>query len=386
MTQLLLAIIYLAFISLGLPDGLLGAAWPTMYQEFAVPVSYAGAVSMIISFGTILSSLQSDRLTRKLGTGKVTAISVGMTAAALFGFSFSHSFVAVCLWAIPYGLGAGSVDASLNNYVALHYESRHMSWLHCMWGIGATLGPYVMGYALTGGKGWNAGYRYIGIMQIVLTAVLVCSLPLWVKRKEEGTGGAEADAKALSIREVLKIRGAKEVMFCFFCYCALESTAGLWSSSYLTLQKGIPAETAASYAGMFYLGITIGRALSGFITMKLNDVQMIRMGQCIIALGIIVVFLPGAAVVSLVGLVLIGLGCAPVYPCIIHSTPAHFGEDKSQAVIGIQMASAYVGSCLMPPVFGLIANNISVALFPVYLVVILLIMIVMHELLVRKTS
>ena len=386
MTQLLLAIIYLAFISLGLPDGLLGAAWPTMYQEFAVPVSYAGAVSMIISFGTILSSLQSDRLTRKLGTGKVTAISVGMTAAALFGFSFSHSFVAVCLWAIPYGLGAGSVDASLNNYVALHYESRHMSWLHCMWGIGATLGPYVMGYALTGGKGWNAGYRYIGIMQIVLTAVLVCSLPLWVKRKEEGTGGAEVDAKALSIREVLKIRGAKEVMICFFCYCALESTAGLWSSSYLTLQKGIPAETAASYAGMFYLGITIGRALSGFITMKLNDVQMIRMGQCIIALGIIVVFLPGAAVVSLVGLVLIGLGCAPVYPCIIHSTPAHFGEDTSQAVIGIQMASAYVGSCLMPPVFGLIANNISVALFPVYLVVILMIMIVMHELLVRKTS
>ncbi len=386
MTQLLLAIIYLAFISLGLPDGLLGAAWPTMYQEFAVPVSYAGAVSMIISFGTILSSLQSDRLTRRLGTGKVTAISVGMTAAALCGFSVSHSFVAVCLWAIPYGLGAGSVDASLNNYVALHYESRHMSWLHCMWGIGATLGPYVMGYALTGGKGWNAGYRYIGIMQIVLTAVLVCSLPLWVKRKEEGTGGTEADAKALSIREVLKIRGAKEVMFCFFCYCALESTAGLWSSSYLTLQKGIPAETAASYAGMFYLGITIGRALSGFITMKLNDVQMIRMGQCIIALGIIVVFLPGAAVVSLVGLVLIGLGCAPVYPCIIHSTPAHFGEDKSQAVIGIQMASAYVGSCLMPPVFGLIANNISVALFPVYLVVILMIMIVMHELLVRKTS
>ena len=386
MTQLLLAIIYLAFISLGLPDALLGAAWPTMYQEFAVPVSYAGAVSMIISFGTILSSLQSDRLTRKLGTGKVTAISVGMTAAALFGFSFSHSFVAVCLWAIPYGLGAGSVDASLNNYVALHYESRHMSWLHCMWGIGATLGPYVMGYALTGGRGWNAGYRYIGIMQIVLTAVLVCSLPLWVKRKEEGTGGAEMDAKALSIREVLKIRGAKEVMFCFFCYSALESTAGLWSSSYLTLQKGIPAETAASYAGMFYLGITIGRALSGFITMKLNDVQMIRMGQCIIALGIIVVFLPGAAVVSLVGLVLIGLGCAPVYPCIIHSTPAHFGEDKSQAVIGIQMASAYVGSCLMPPVFGLIANNISAALFPVYLVVILMIMIVMHELLVKKTS
>ena len=386
MTLLLLAIIYLAFISLGLPDGLLGAAWPTMYQEFAVPVSYAGAVSMIISFGTIISSLQSDRLTRKLGTGKVTAISVGMTAAALFGFSFSHSFAAVCLWAIPYGLGAGSVDASLNNYVALHYESRHMSWLHCMWGIGATLGPYVMGYALTGGKGWNAGYRYIGIMQIILTAILVFSLPLWAKRNEEGVSGSEVEEKALSIREVLNIRGAKEVMFCFFCYCALESTAGLWSGSFLTLQKGIPADTAASFAGMFYLGITIGRALSGFITMKLNDIQMIRMGQGIIAVGIVVLFLPGPSVLSLIGLVLIGLGCAPVYPCIIHSTPAHFGADKSQAVIGIQMASAYVGSCLMPPVFGLIANHISVALFPVYLAVILLIMIVMHEMLVKKTS
>lgn len=386
MVQLLLVIIYLAFISLGLPDSLLGSAWPTMYPEFGVPVSYAGIISMIISFGTILSSLQSDRLTRKLGTGKVTAISVAMTAVALLGFSFTHSFWLLCLWAIPYGLGAGSVDASLNNYVALHYESRHMSWLHCMWGVGATVGPYIMGYALTQGKGWNMGYRYIGMIQIVLTAILIFSLPLWKGRSKGDSEADEASEKLLTIGEVLKIRGAKEVMFCFFCYCALESTTGLWASSYLTLHKGMSAETAAGYAGMFFLGITIGRAISGFITLKLNDIQMIRLGQVLIMMGLFAMFLPGRVELSLVGLTLIGLGCAPIYPCIIHSTPAHFGEDKSQAVIGIQMASAYVGSCLMPPVFGLLANNISVSLFPVFLLLVLILMVVMHELLVKETA
>lgn len=386
MVQLLLVIIYLAFISLGLPDSLLGSAWPTMYPEFGVPVSYAGIISMIISFGTILSSLQSDRLTRKLGTGKVTAISVAMTAVALLGFSFTHSFWLLCLWAIPYGLGAGSVDASLNNYVALHYESRHMSWLHCMWGVGATVGPYIMGYALTQGKGWNMGYRYIGMIQIVLTAILIFSLPLWKGRSKGDSEAGETSEKPLTIGEVLKIRGAKEVMFCFFCYCALESTTGLWASSYLTLHKGMSAETAAGYASMFFLGITIGRAISGFITLKLNDIQMIRLGQVLIMVGLVAMFLPGRVELSLVGLTLIGLGCAPIYPCIIHSTPAHFGEDKSQAVIGIQMASAYVGSCLMPPVFGFLANNISVSLFPVFLLLVLILMVVMHELLVKKTA
>lgn len=386
MVQLLLVIIYLAFISLGLPDSLLGSAWPTMYPEFGVPVSYAGIISMIISFGTILSSLQSDRLTRKLGTGKVTAISVAMTAVALLGFSFTHSFWLLCLWAIPYGLGAGSVDASLNNYVALHYESRHMSWLHCMWGVGATVGPYIMGYALTQGKGWNMGYRYIGMIQIVLTAILIFSLPLWKGRSKGDSEAGETSEKPLTIGEVLKIRGAKEVMFCFFCYCALESTTGLWASSYLTLHKGMSAETAAGYASMFFLGITIGRAISGFITLKLNDIQMIRLGQVLIMVGLVAMFLPGRVELSLVGLTLIGFGCAPIYPCIIHSTPAHFGEDKSQAVIGIQMASAYVGSCLMPPVFGFLANNISVSLFPVFLLLVLILMVVMHELLVKKTA
>lgn len=387
MVHLLLAIIYLAFISLGLPDALLGAAWPSMYPQFDVPVSYAGIISMIIALGTVVSSLQSDRLTKKLGTGKVTALSVLMTAMALFGFATSHSFGMLCLWAIPYGLGAGSVDASLNNYVALHYESRHMSWLHCMWGVGASAGPYIMGYALTAGWGWNSGYHIIAVLQIVLTAILLCSLPLWKQRPAEVLqDGKVQNVKALSIREVLQLAGAREILVCFFCYCALEQTTGLWASSYLTLHKGVSADTAASFASMFYLGITVGRALSGFLTMKLNDVQMIRLGEVIIGIGVLVMLLPFGQSLSLAGLILIGLGCAPVYPCVIHSTPAHFGADKSQAIIGIQMACAYVGTCLMPPVFGLIANHITVALLPVYLLIILVLMVIMHELLCKKTD
>ena len=387
MVHLLLAIIYLAFISLGLPDALLGAAWPSMYPQFDVPVSYAGIISMIIALGTVVSSLQSDRLTKKLGTGKVTALSVLMTAMALFGFATSHSFGMLCLWAIPYGLGAGSVDASLNNYVALHYESRHMSWLHCMWGIGASAGPYIMGYALTAGWGWNSGYHIIAVLQIVLTAILLCSLPLWKQRPAEVLqDGKVQNVKALSIREVLQLAGAREILVCFFCYCALEQTTGLWASSYLTLHKGVSADTAATFASMFYLGITVGRALSGFLTMKLNDVQMIRLGEVIIGIGVLVMLLPFGQSLSLAGLILIGLGCAPVYPCVIHSPPAHFGADKSQAIIGIQMACAYVGTCLMPPVFGLIANHITVALLPVYLLIILVLMVIMHELLCKKTA
>ncbi len=386
MFQLLLMIIYLAFISLGLPDSLLGSAWPTMYQEFSVPVSYAGGISMIISVGTIVSSLQSDRLTKKFGTGKVTAASVLMTAAALFGFSISHSYAALCLWAIPYGLGAGSVDASLNNYVALHYASRHMSWLHCMWGVGASLGPYIMGYALTGGQSWNMGYRYIAILQIALTAILIFSLPLWKKQgtDDTGQGNGEDGAKALSLGEIIKIPGAKEIMIAFFCYCALEQTAGLWASSYLVLRQGLSAETAAGFASMFFIGITAGRALSGFLTMKWNDTQMIRIGQGLIFCGIVLLFLPFGNVSALSGLIFTGLGCAPIYPSIIHSTPEHFGADKSQAMIGVQMASAYVGTCLMPPIFGFIANHISVSLFPAYLLAILVLMAVMHKKMLGK--
>lgn len=378
----LLAIIYLSFISLGLPDALLGAAWPNMYPQFQVPISYAGIISMIIALGTIISSLQSDRLTRKFGTGKVTAVSVGITALALWGFSISHSFILLCLWAIPYGLGAGSVDASLNNYVALHYSSKHMSWLHCMWGIGATLGPYIMGAVLTGGATWNTGYRIISVLQIALTAVLIFSLPKW--KGQNTSSGETVHGKALSLKEILAIPGAKAVMICFFCYCAIESTTMLWASSYLHLSKGVDAKTAASFAGMFCIGITIGRGINGFIAIKLKDRQMIRMGQAIILTGIIVMILPFGKTVSLIGFSLIGLGCAPVYPCIIHSTPSHFGAERSQAIIGVQMASAYVGTCLMPPLFGLIANHISIRLLPVYLLILLALMVYMHELLERK--
>ena len=386
MFHLLLAIIYLSFISLGLPDALLGSAWPVMYGELAVPVSYAGMISMIIAAGTIISSLLSDWLTYKLGTGKVTAISVAMTAAALFGFSTCNAFWMLCLWAIPYGLGAGSVDASLNNYVALHYASRHMSWLHCMWGVGASVGPYIMGFVLSGGGHWTGGYRCIGILQIILTAILFLSLPLWKSRKDAAGEDEKAEAKPLTPGQILQIPGAKEIMVTFFCYCAVEQTAGLWASSYLALYKGVPGETAASFASMFFIGITVGRALNGFLTMKFSDTQLIRIGQGIILLGIVAMLLPLGEAVSLAGLILIGLGCAPIYPCIIHSTPAHFGADKSQALIGVQMASAYIGTCLMPPLFGLIAGHVSIVLLPVYLLAILILMAVMHERMLKRVT
>ena len=386
MFQLLLAIIYLAFISLGLPDSLLGAAWPSMYPEFQVPVSYAGIISMVIALGTVISSLMSDRLTKRLGAGLVTAISVAMTALALFGFSFSHSFWVLILWSIPYGLGAGSVDAALNNYVALHYKSRHMSWLHCMWGVGASAGPYIMGFALSHGQNWNGGYRYIGILQVILTFILFISLPLWKKEKKDAASESDATSDhILTLREIFAIPGVKSVMLMFFCYSAIEQTSGLWASSYLVLHKGVAPETAATFASLFYIGITIGRAISGFITMKLNDTQMIRLGQGIILLGVLALFLPLGSTISLIGFILIGLGCAPIYPCIIHSTPDHFGADRSQAIIGVQMASAYVGTCLMPPVFGLIANNITVALLTAYLILFLVLLSVMHEILIQKT-
>ncbi|MBT1165832.1 MFS transporter [Bifidobacterium simiarum] len=399
MGNLLLAVIYAAFISLGLPDAVLGSAWPVMYQQFGVPVSYAGTISMIISAGTIISALMSDRLTLKLGAGKVTVISVAMTAVALGGFSFSSAFWMLCLWAIPYGLGAGGVDAALNNYVALHYASRHMSWLHCMWGLGASAGPYIMSFALTGGFGWNSGYRWIAILQVGLTALLILSLPLWRTRSGEAAassadGKAESESsssesspepqseprKALGLLDVFAIRGAKSILIMFFCYSALEMTTGLWAASYMVLDHGVDAKQAAAWASLFYVGITVGRAVSGFLTMRFNDPTMIRIGQVLVACGIVLMLLPiPGDLTTLAGLIVVGLGCAPIYPCVIHSTPAYFGADKSQAIVGVQMACAYVGSLSAPPVFGWIANHVTIALFPWFLVVILLLMVIMHE-------
>ena len=381
MVHLLLALIYLSFISLGLPDGLLGAAWPSMYAELGAPVSAAGVIFVIISIGTVISSLFSERLNIRLGPGKVTAISVAMTAAALMGFSSCSSLWQLCLWAIPYGLGAGSVDACLNNYVALHYASRHMSWLHCMWGIGASAGPYIMGAVLTAGGHWSRGYQLIGLIQIVLTAVLLLSLPLW---KNSGSRESSPGHEPLSLKQVSRIPGVKAMLLSFFCYCATEQTVGLWAGSYLVLDRGFSPELAASFAGLFFMGIALGRALNGFFTLKFTDTQLTRAGFCIILLGIAAVLLPLGNTAALIGLSLIGLGCAPVYPSIIHATPGRFGAEHSQAVIGVLMASAYLGNCLMPPIFGLIANHISISLLPVYLLLILVLMASMHRLALKR--
>ena len=383
MASLLLPVIYLAFISLGLPDSLLGSAWPSMVGQLGADLSWAGIVSMIISAGTIVSSLCSERLNARLGTGGVTVVSVLLTAAALFGFSTCTRFWQLCVWAVPYGLGAGSVDAALNAYVSLHYKSRHMSWLHCMWGVGASAGPVIMGRALAGGS-WQGGYRIISLIQFGLTAVLLLSLPLW-KRPEKTPEGADYTPEHRTLPQLLRMPGVPQVLLCFFCYCALESTAGMWAASYCTLVRGIDAGTAAGWASTFYLGITIGRGVCGFLTIKINDQNMIRLGQVLIALGVVLVLLPAGQGVLFAGLVTIGLGCAPVYPSIIHETPTNFGREVSLAMTGIQMAFAYVGSCLMPPLFGLLAQYVTPALYPWFLAALLALMFAMAESLHRRT-
>lgn len=376
MFHLLLAIIYLAFISLGLPDSLLGSAWPGMYRGLSVPLSYAGYISMIITGGTILSSLSSGRLVRTLGTGLVTFISVAMTAAALFGFSVSGSFAALCLWAVPYGLGAGSVDAVLNNFIAIHYKAKHMSWLHCFWGIGATLGPYIMGRSLAGPLGWNQGYRIVSILQIVLTILLLLSLPLW---KTAGANTAEDSSApaSLKIGQILALPGAKQTLTAFFCYCSLEQVTGLWGSSYLVLEKGVPAGDAASLISLFFLGITGGRFLSGFLTLRLSTGNLIRLGQGTALSGILLLAFSNGHLLLCAALLLIGFGCAPIYPCLLHQTPERFGVQASQSMMGLQMASAYLGSMVSPPIAGLLTEKLSPLACPVFQFLFMLTMIFM---------
>ena len=383
MLTLLLAIIYMSFISLGLPDSLLGAAWPSMYEGLHVPLSYAGIVSVMIAVGTIVSSLLSARLIRKIGTGKVTAISVLLTALALLGFSFSHSFLQLCLWTIPYGLGAGAVDTALNNFVALHYKARHMSWLHCFWGVGASIGPYIMGYCLTGNLGWNSGFRAVGLIQVVLTAILFISLPLWKKSAISQEEEPKA-VKNLKLKELTLIKGAKPAMFAFLLYCGLESTTGLWGSTYMVAAKGLSADAAAKWMSMFYLGITGGRLLSGFVTMKLSSRSMIRLGQAIALAGTVVILLPLPNYSVYIGFVLIGLGCAPIYPSLMHTTPENFGREQSQAMMGIQTACAYLGATLAPPLTGLLVERVSVKLYPYLLLSMVILMIAAVERLYGK--
>lgn len=379
---LLLILIYIAFISLGLPDSLLGSGWPAMHIELKVPVSYMGIISMIISGGTIVSSLFSDRLTRKLGTRIVTVISVFLTAIALFGFSLSNQFWMLVLFAIPYGLGAGAIDAALNNYIALHYASKHMSWLHCFWGVGTIVSPFIMSYALTN-LTWNHGYRIVGMIQLAIGVLLLITLPVWKVNKKTDV----QEQKSLGLLATLKIKGVPFLLIGFFAYCAAEATAMGWASTYFVEVKGIPAEQAAILASLFYIGITAGRFLSGFITDKLGDRKMIVIGTCILVCGILSLMIPvNSSILSFAGFIVIGFGCAPIYPCIIHSTPHNFGAENSGAIIGIQMTSAYVGSTFIPPLFGLLGNSIGFSIMPVYLLVFVILMICMTELTFRITK
>ena len=370
----LLCLIYLAFVSLGLPDALLGSAWPVMSQQFYVPMSYMGIVSLLISGFTVLSSLLSGRVNSRFGTGKVAAFSVAMTAIAIFGFACSSRYWMLCVWAIPYGLGAGSVDAGLNNYVANHYASSHMNWLHCMWGLGAAIGPYVMGGVLTGNHTWNMGYVYVGLFQILLTLVLLFSIPKWKNNRVD----SEKRTKALSLMEILKIPGVKEGLLIFLCYSAIESIGGHWASSYLAFHLGMTEDKAASLAGMFYLGITVGRAISGFATYRFSDRQMSYIGMSTVLAGIITMLVTKNQTLTVIGFTVTGLGCAPIFPCIIHNTPELFGADRSQSVIGVQMASFYLGTCLFPPAFGVLADWIGIGCMPVTLLIALWVMLLLY--------
>jgi fucose permease len=352
--KILLLIIYLAFISLGLPDSLLGAAWPAMFGDLGVPVNYAGILSLIVAAGTVVSSLFSGKVIRKFGVASVTTFSVLMTALALMGYSLTDHFAFLCLLAVPLGLGAGSVDAALNNYVALHYEARHMNWLHSFWGVGAAIGPMILAGQLARGHSWSDGYQSIAWIQLALVAVLVASLPLWVKNQMEDSRSTEEKRPGL-FQLIQVLPGLPQALLVFFCYCSIEASFGLWGASYLVFEKGFEADLAARYASLYYLGITIGRFLSGFLTRHFSNRQLVYLGQAVIGLGIALLVLPIDALI-LPGFLAIGLGCAPIFPSLLHETPANFGEKHSQSIMGLQMASAYVGITLMPFLFGEIAT------------------------------
>lgn len=382
MYSLLLVLIYIAFISLGLPDSLLGSGWTVMHAEMNVPISYMGIISMIISGGTIVSSLLSDKLTRKLSTKIVTVGSVLLTVIALFGFSFSTKFWMLIAFAIPYGLGAGAIDAALNNYVALHYSSKSMSWLHCFWGVGTIVSPFVMSYALTYSV-WNTGYRIVGFLQLGIALLLLLTLPVWKVNKDTSA----YQEKSIGLIKALKIKGVPFLLVGFFAYCAAEATTMNWASTYFSTVKNMPAEQAARLASLFYIGITVGRFLCGFITDKLGDKKMIELGTGVLLCGVVLLFIPTEyVIISQIGFIIIGLGCAPVYPCIIHSTPSNFGEENSGAIIGIQMASAYVGSTFIPPLFGLLGGILGYKIMPIYILAFFVLMIVMVEMTFKITS
>jgi len=385
MTTFLLIIIYLAFISLGLPDSLLGAAWPVMQSDFGAPIETAGYLFMTIAGGTILSSLVSGKVLKRFGTGKVTFVSVLMTACALLGFYFAPSIIWLFLCAIPLGMGAGAVDSGLNDYVATHYKAHHMSWLHCFWGVGATLGPVIMAQYISN-QNWGKGYLTISGLQFILVVILLFTLPLWNKVNSHITINKEPEEpKGVSFKEnaekvrPLQMNGVKLALASFFFYCAVEATVGLWGSSFLVNVKGLTAATAAEWVSFYYAGITIGRLITGFVTFKMSNQMLIRMGQIIALTGAILLVLPLPSFFSVAGFIVVGLGLAPIFPCMLHETPARFGEKHSQAIMGYQMAVAYTGSTFMPPLFGFIASHTTVALFPICTVIFVVAMVLSSE-------
>lgn len=393
MATLFLIVIYLSFISLGLPDSLLGVAWPMMQPEIGASFESAGIISMVISGGTIVSSLISGTLIEKLGTGAVTLISCVMTAGALIGFSVAPSLIWFVVLAIPLGLGAGAVDSALNHYVAAHYKAHHMSWLHCFWGVGAMLGPIIMSRYIASGDSWREGYSTVSILQFGLVVILLVTLPLWkrvaaLSKSSENSVGTEAGAESnehsrseseMNHVPILKIRGVKFTLVTFLFYCGVEAMVGLWGASYLVGARGIPAETAAFWVSMYYGGITMGRFISGFITMIISNRNLIRIGQLIALVGGVIVLIPLPDIFNLVGFILIGLGFAPVFPSLLHETPIRFGKGPSVKLMGFQMAAAYTGTTFLPPLFGVLASNMTINLFPYVAVALVLFMLVSSE-------
>ena len=370
--MIFLALIYLAFISLGLPDSLLGSSWPLMHLSFGVPVGSAGFLAIVVSTGTILSSLLSHRLIRRFGTGVVMVGSVSLTAIALLGTSLAPSFWLLIVLAIPLGVGAGAVDSGLNAFVAAHYAAKHMNWLHCFWGVGAMLGPILISALTKSGFGWRSGYFSIAMLQVALVTLLLFSLPMWrqfeprsVREAAEQT--TEEKAKRAPLLAPLRAAGAKYAMATFFLYTTVENSFMLWGASYLVKVKGNLPEDAAGWVSLFFVGITVGRALSGILSTKLSSEKLIRLGIALVLGGLVVLLLPLPNAVAPAALLLIGFGLAPIFPAMLHLTPVYFSKEDTQASMGLQMACAYTGSTLMPPLFGQIFAHTTFALMPAFL-------------------
>ncbi len=371
MTLLLLCVIYIAFIGLGLPDSLFGTAWPAIYGEFALPLSAANCVNLIVSGGTVISSAMSARVINKFGTYTVTAVSTALTAAALFGFSVSKNLIWLCLFSIPLGIGAGAVDSALNNYVALHFSASHMNFLHCFYGVGVSVSPYIMSFALSGGN-WRGGYRTAFIIQCVITAVIAFSRPLW--KKSDKNSSEEEKSVTLSFAQMIKTPCVKSDLVLFASSCAIECTCGAWSSTFLVESKGFSADVAAKTVAMYFVGLTLGRFLSGVLSSKISSWNLIKSGLIIVFSAIIVLLLPLKSTFAALGLFLLGLGIGPVYPNIMHLTPKNFGKDVSQSIIGLQMAVAYTGITAVPPIFGFLAQKFGMKLFAPFMLVLFVIL------------